>query len=49
MSIVGSSDMWLYRAAVEFRPALPLPRSSSFAHLVASTMTVGIGFGVAEN
>lgn len=45
MSMVGSSDTSLRRAAVEFRPGTPLARSSSLR--TASTMIVGIGFGVA--
>lgn len=49
MSMVGGSGTSLCRAAVEFRPGRPLARSSLLACLAASTMIVGIGFGVAVN
>lgn len=47
MSMVGGNGMSLCRVAVEFRPGRPLARSSLLACLAASTMIVGIGFGVA--
>lgn len=47
--MVGGNGMSLCRVAVEFRPEMPLTRSNLFACLAASTMIVGIGFGVAVN
>lgn len=49
MSMVGGNGTSLCRVAVEFRPETPLARSNLFACRAASTMIVGIGFGVAVN